>query len=106
HQQDRCVIGESARETDTLLHAPRKLMRIAMLEAMQTDPLDPAHARFAALGLVDTTDFRTEGHVVDHGPVWQQSEALKDHGRSIAPELAQFEFGHLEDVPPIDDDRA
>src|SRR6516225_4987672 len=78
HQQYLRVLGESAREPDTLLHAARYLVRVVVLEAGEADPIDVVAADLPAPRSRDAGNLEPELDIAKHAAPGQQSIVLKD----------------------------
>ncbi|MCY1365905.1 hypothetical protein D9M69_527780 [compost metagenome] len=66
HQQHGRVVGKRASQAHSLLHAARQLVWISLLEAFQTDPLEPAHGDFGALRPRNVLNVEAVDGVLEH----------------------------------------
>ena len=106
HQQDFRVGGQRAGQADPLLHPPRQLRGIVVLEARQPDPVQPFPALLLGLPDGHALDREAVGGVLGHRLVDMQPEPLEHHRDAVAPDLDQLLPAEREDIAPVDHDPA
>ena len=89
HQQDVGVGRERASQSDALLHAARQLVRVFGGPAVEADHRELLVDDPIPLGARDAAQFKSQAHVVAHGPPRQQPELLEHHGDRAGAEVAQ-----------------
>jgi hypothetical protein len=82
HQQHLGIDGKRAGQSDALAHAAGKLVRIAVLEALQSDRVDVFLGDGLAFGFRDAPQFEPEGDVADGARPGQQRKIL-EHERPV-----------------------
>src|SRR2546421_2449303 len=81
HEKDFGCDGEGAREADPLLHAPRQLFRIGLLEPVEPHEVDGAGHGVAPRGAVPPPRLEPHRHVLRHRQPGEQCERLEHHRR-------------------------
>ncbi len=100
------VDGESAGETDALLHTARELVRELVRAVLEADELQHLGCSRQPLRLGDALHLEPERDVVDHAPVRKQTEMLEDHRRGMPTELPQLDTAQCDDILAVDLDVA
>ena len=80
HQKDARIDRERSRKPDALLHAARKLARVALLEALEADHVDIMLDRVLRVCLLHAPQFEPEADIVLDRPPRQEGEGLEDDG--------------------------
>ena len=100
------VSGQCAGKADALLHATGELVGVVVLVSLQADEVDHLGGLRTPLLLAHPAHLEAVGDVVDHLPVWKQTEVLEHHRDAVAsqlPDLCVRGAGHV--IVP-DPDRA
>ena len=84
-EHHRRVRRERARDADALLHPARELVGELLLDVLEADELQQLAGTGEPLGLRHPADLEPERDVVDHAPVREEPEVLKDHRDRVAP---------------------
>src|SRR5467141_2433605 len=84
HQQDARVEGERSGDGDALLHAARKLRRIALLKPRQADEIDEGLRPRLTLVAGQRLALEPVEHVLAHRLPWEQCKVL-EHDAAIRP---------------------
>ena len=90
HQHDISIRCQRPRQTDTLLHPARQLVRIGILISFKSNPCDPAARLVLRRRQFFAADLRGKKGVVQNRAVWQQGEFLEHHRHLCLPQLAQL----------------
>src|SRR5215204_1715813 len=80
---------ERSGEPHALLHPSRQLRGEGAGHVVQPDQLEDLAGLPEALLLGHALDLEAEGHVVDHGPVREQTEVLENHRHLVPAQLAE-----------------
>ncbi len=71
---------ERAREAHALAHAAGQLLRIGVLETVETDEIDRRERALAPLGRRHASRLEPDLHILEHGEPGKQREGLEHHG--------------------------
>src|SRR5690606_25764709 len=87
HQQYFRVCGEATGKAHTLLHAARKIRRLAMSPGGEADLFERGERLGIALRRRDAFDLQAIGSILENGPVGKESEMLEHHGDLVTPNV-------------------
>jgi hypothetical protein len=106
HKQYVRIGSQSASEPDALLHAAGQLVGIAIAEAFKTDKAKLLLRDRQPPFFRQATQLETEGYVVAHRAMWQQSHVLKYHTQFFRAQPAHLCGVLARNIFPIDNNAA
>jgi hypothetical protein len=81
HEKHLRLDGQRPRKSDTLLHAAGQLLRVGILEPLQSDRLQCSKRAAASFGSNQTSREQRYLDVLHHGQPRKQRKALEHDGR-------------------------
>src|SRR5215510_9367913 len=83
HEQDGRVVGERARDRDSLLHAAREVVRVGLGELLELDQAQLLERDALALGLAHALHLEAEGDVAERGAPGKELREILEHDAAI-----------------------
>lgn len=99
-EHEERLVGERARDGDTLLLATRQALGIVIHPVGETDLIEQATGRAG----IEPVQFERQAHVLADGQRGQEIEGLVDEPHVPAPEQRTFPLVHRGEIPAGNDD--
>ena len=108
HQENRGVAEKRSCQGDTLLHAPRQLMRVGLLKTAETREMKQVPGAFSRLRHREPADLGRQQNIVEHASPRKERRLLEDKtdvrlglldGAAVQADLARGDRDETRDEP-------